>query len=98
LVVTCQPERIYAERALRAGAAGYWTKNGSVEELLHALDTVAAGEGYISPAINALAIQKFAHRETLPRDITLLTGRKLAIFALIAAEERVDRIAEKVRH
>ena len=98
LIVTRQSERIYAERALHAGATGYWMKNGSAEEFMHALGTVAAGEVYVSPAINALAIQKFAHRETLPGDITLLTGRKLAIFALIAAEERVDRIAEKVRH
>ena len=71
-------------------------KNGSVEELLHALDTVAAGEVYVSSAINALAIQKFAHRETLPGGITLLTDRELAIFALIAAGQGVGRIAEKL--
>ncbi|PYI84591.1 MAG: DNA-binding response regulator, partial [Verrucomicrobia bacterium] len=28
LIVSRQAERIYAERALRAGAAGYWMKNG----------------------------------------------------------------------
>jgi len=96
LVVTRQPEWIYAERALRAGAAGYWMKNGSTGELMHALDAVAAGEVYVSPAINALAIQKFAHRETLPRAARLLTDRELAIFALIAAEQGVGRIAEKL--
>ena len=96
LIVTRQPERIYAERALHAGAAGYWMKNGSTEELMHALDTVAAGEVHVSPAINALAIQKFAHRETLPGGIGLLTDRELAIFALIAAEQGVGGIAEKL--
>ena len=50
LVVTSQSEQIYAERALHAGAAGYWMKNGSAEELIRALDTVAAGEVYISPS------------------------------------------------
>ena len=30
LVVSRQSERTYAERALRAGAAGYWMKNSSV--------------------------------------------------------------------
>src|SRR5262245_45815751 len=82
LIVTRQPERSYAERALRAGAAGYWMKNGSTEEFMNALDAVAAGEVYVSPTINALAIQKFAHRETLPEGIRLLTDRELAIFAL----------------
>lgn len=96
LVVTRRSEVTYAERALHAGAAGYWMKNGSTEELLHALDTVAAGEVYVSPAINALAIQKFAHRETLPDGIGVLTDRELAIFALVAAEQGVGRIAEKL--
>src|SRR5438128_4010975 len=41
LVVTGQSERIYAERALHAGAAGYWMKNGSAGELLRAVETVA---------------------------------------------------------
>jgi two-component system, NarL family, response regulator NreC len=41
LVVSRQSERTYAERALRAGASGYWMKNGSVEELMHAIKTGA---------------------------------------------------------
>jgi len=34
LIVSRQSERIYAARALDPGAAGYWMKNGSAEELL----------------------------------------------------------------
>src|SRR4051794_1199225 len=34
LVVSCQSEQTYAERVLRAGASGYWMKNGSAEELM----------------------------------------------------------------
>jgi DNA-binding NarL/FixJ family response regulator len=49
--VSRQSERIYAERALHAGAAGYWMKNGSAEELMRAVDTVAAGELYASLTI-----------------------------------------------
>ena len=96
LIVTRQPEGIFAERALHAGAAGYWMKNGSAKELLHALDAVAAGEVYASPAINALAIRKFARRETLPDGIGRLTDRELAVFALIAAEQGVGRIAKRL--
>ena len=96
LIVTRQPERIYAERALHAGAAGYWMRNGSTEELMHALDTVAAGDVYVSPAINALAIKKFSHRETLPEGISLLSDRELTVFALIADEQGVGHIAKKL--
>jgi two-component system response regulator NreC len=84
LVVTAQSERIYAERALRAGAAGYWMKNGSADELLRAVETVAAGEIYVSPFIASLAIKRFAHRKALPQDVSLLSDRELAVFALIA--------------
>src|SRR5258708_15750973 len=34
LIVSRQSERLYAERALQAGAAGYWMKNGSAGELM----------------------------------------------------------------
>src|SRR5712672_3080178 len=56
LVVSRQSERTYAERALRAGASGYWMKNSSVEELMRAIETVLAGEIYASQAITGLAM------------------------------------------
>jgi DNA-binding NarL/FixJ family response regulator len=65
LIVSRQSVRIYAERALQAGAAGYWMKNGSAEELLHALETVVGGEIYISPRIASSTVHKF-HRGDLP--------------------------------
>jgi two-component system, NarL family, invasion response regulator UvrY len=56
LIVSRQSERIYAARALHAGAAGYWMKNGSAEELLRAVETVAGGKIYVSPLIASLAL------------------------------------------
>src|SRR5205814_1100178 len=96
LVVTAQSERIYAERALHAGAAGYWMKNGSAEELLRAVETVAGGEIYVSPLIASLALERFAHRKALPHDVNLLSDRELGVFALIASEQGVGRIAKKL--
>src|SRR2546423_2858807 len=66
LVVSRQSELTYAERALRAGASGYWMKNSSVEELMHAIKTVLAGEIYASRAMTSLAMRKFARRGELP--------------------------------
>jgi DNA-binding NarL/FixJ family response regulator len=96
LIVSRQSERIYAERALQAGAAGYWMKNGSAEELMRAVETVAVGEIYVSPLVASLALEKFTQRDTLPRNVDLLSDRELAVFALIAAEQRVARIAKKL--
>jgi DNA-binding NarL/FixJ family response regulator len=94
LIVSRQSEQTYAERALQAGAIGYWMKNGSEEELLRAVETVAAGKIYVSPLITSLALEKFAHREILPQGLNVLTDRELAVFALIAAEQGVGRIAK----
>ena len=57
LIVSRQSERIYAARALHAGAAGYWMKNGSAEELLRAVETVAGGKIYVSLLIASLALE-----------------------------------------
>jgi DNA-binding NarL/FixJ family response regulator len=96
LVITGQSERIYAERALHAGAAGYWMKNGSAEEFLRAVETVAGGEIYVSPLITSLALKRFANRKVLPHGLSMLSDRELAIFALIAAEQGVGRIAKNL--
>ncbi len=96
LIVSRQSERIYAERALHAGAAGYWMKNGSADELLRAVESVAAGGIYVSPMITSLAVQRFAHREILPRGVRLLSDRELAVFALIAAGHRPGEIAQEL--
>jgi DNA-binding NarL/FixJ family response regulator len=96
LIASRQSERVYAERALQAGAAGYWMKNGSPEELMRAVETVTSEKIYVSPMIASLALEKFAYREVLPKDVTLLSDRELAVFALIAAEQSVGRIAKKL--
>jgi two-component system response regulator NreC len=96
LVVSRHSERTYAERALHAGAAGYWMKNGSVKELLRAVETVAGGEIYVSPAIAALAVQKFARRRNFPRELDTLSDRQLVVFSRIAAGQGVGRIAKEL--
>ncbi|MGH7784066.1 MAG: response regulator [Candidatus Binatia bacterium] len=96
LIVSRQSEHVYAERALHAGAAGYWTKNGSPEELMHAVEIVLAGEIYASPSITALAILRFAHRANLPRGLDALSDRELAVFSLIAAGRRLGEIAKEL--
>ena len=96
LIVSRQSERIYAKRALHAGAAGYWMKNASAQELMRAVDIVAAGELYASPAIIALAIQRFARRGDLSSGVDALSDRELAVFSLIAAERSPGKIAKEL--
>jgi DNA-binding NarL/FixJ family response regulator len=73
-------------------------KNGSAGELLRAVETVAAGEIYVSPLITSLAIQKFAHRggQNLPQSVGLLSDREMAVLALIAAGHGTGQIAKEL--
>jgi two-component system response regulator NreC len=96
LVVSRQSEGTYAERALCAGASGYWMKNSSVEELMHAIETVLAGEIYASQAITSVAMHKFAGGRELPHGLDVLSDREMAVFALIAAGHGVSEIAKKL--
>jgi DNA-binding NarL/FixJ family response regulator len=99
LIVSLLPERTYAERGLRAGAAGYWMKNGSVEQLLKAVETVAAGEIYVSSVIALLAVHRLAgqHRNGDVADrLSALSDREIAVFSLIAEGEGIGRIAQEL--
>src|SRR2546429_9329048 len=78
LIVSRQSERIYAERALQAGAAGYWMKNSSVDELMRAIETVLHGEIYASQAITSFAMRKFAGSRNLPHGLEVLSDRERA--------------------
>ena len=51
LVLSVHPEDQWAVRALRAGAAGYLTKDHSPEQLVDAIRRVARGGKYVSAAL-----------------------------------------------
>ena len=96
LIVSRQSERIYAERALQAGAAGYWMKNSSMDELMRAIETVVAGEIYASRAITSFAMRKFAGDRNLPAGLDVLSDREMAVLALIAAGHGTGQIAKEL--
>ena len=49
LVLSMHDEELYAERALRAGAKGYITKNEASTEVIEAIRCVMKGDVYASP-------------------------------------------------
>lgn len=95
LVVSRQSERTYAERTLRAGASGYWMKNGSAEELIDAIESVLAGETHTSRAIASIAMHKFIGR-SVPSGLDVLSDRETAVFSLIAAGHGTGQIAKEL--
>ncbi len=96
LVISKQPENVYAERVLRAGASGYWMKTGTCEELIHAIETIIAGELYVSPRIACVAVQKLIENPAAYRHASNLTDRELHVFGLIGAGFGTNRIAKEL--
>jgi DNA-binding NarL/FixJ family response regulator len=96
LAVSRQPEEIYAERALRAGASGYWMKTGTREELIRAIDTVLTGELYVSPRIALRAVRAVVKHRATHHNAPSLTDRELHVFALSGAGFGTRRIAQEL--
>jgi DNA-binding NarL/FixJ family response regulator len=96
LAVSRQPEEIYAERALRAGASGYWMKTGTRDELIRAIDTVLTGELYVSPRIALRAVHEVVEQPAGHPNPPKLTDRELHVFALTGAGFGTTRIAQEL--
>jgi len=96
LAVSRRSEEIYAERALRAGALGYWMKTSTRDELIRALDAVLSGELYVSPSIAMRAVHEIVDRPITHPKIPNLTDRELHVFALSGAGLGTSRIAQEL--
>jgi DNA-binding NarL/FixJ family response regulator len=94
LVYTMQPERLYARRALRAGAQGYLVKSTGLPAVRDALGALARGERYVSPAMAQLLIEESlgGARATVDE----LSDRELQVLALLAAGRELGEIATEL--
>ncbi len=85
LVLSMHDESLYAERAIRAGARGYITKQEATKNVLLAIRTVLAGNIYLSEARLAELTAKMAGRPRaqIGLGIDSLTDRELLVFELL---------------
>jgi DNA-binding NarL/FixJ family response regulator len=96
LVLSMHDEQQYAERAIRAGASGYLTKDTAAKQLVAAIGRVAAGGMFITPGVaEALAARLQAPgNDELPHK--RLSDREYEVFLLLAAGQSVTHIAEQL--
>lgn len=96
LVYTMHPEDLFGMRALRAGAAGYLTKDNPPAELVKAIRKVASGSRYISPALTEeLAFPGESRLERPPH--LALSDREYQVIRLLASGKAVTEIAQELR-
>lgn len=82
LMLSLYPEREFALRALKAGAAGYLTKDRAPSELLKAVKQVLAGRRYISQSLaDLMAIYLDEGKPSVPH--ALLSDREMEVLRLL---------------
>ncbi len=97
LVFSMRDEGIYAERALRAGANGYITKEEGTEKALEAIRVILQGKNYVSPAISAKMVERIAGGGTPGQTaLELLSDRELEVMEMIGEGMGSREIAEQL--
>ena len=95
LVLSVHPEDQYAVRALRAGAAGYLTKDHSPEELVAAIRKVHRGGKYVSPSLaERLAVGLEIGASDSPHE--QLSNREYDVLCLLGSGLTVKEVASRL--
>ena len=88
-------EEQYALNLLRAGAAGYVTKEAAPAELVKAIRTVMVGRKYVSPELAQILAAGVSGDADKPLHAQL-SQREFQIFCRLAAGESVSKIADEL--
>jgi DNA-binding NarL/FixJ family response regulator len=95
LMLSMHREDQYAIRSLKAGAAGYLTKQSAPRELVTAIRQVASGQKYVSAALaQALAAQVGDDHEVPVHET--LSDREYQTLTMIASGKTVGDIAKEL--
>jgi two-component system invasion response regulator UvrY len=95
LILSMYPERQYAVRALKTGAAGYLTKESVPDELIAAIRKVARGGKYVSQSLaEQLAGELRGEVEKEPHET--LSDRQYQVMTLLAAGKSITDVAEEL--
>ena len=95
LILSAHPEDQLALRFLKAGAAGYLTKDKAPAVLLNALRKVVQGGKYISESVAEKVVFQLASETTTPLHETL-SNREYQVMRRIAAGKAIKQIAKEL--
>lgn len=95
LILSGHPEDQYAARVLKAGAAGYLTKETAPDELIKAVRKALEGGKYISATLaEQLASGLSKEQQALPHET--LSDREYQVLCLLAAGKTATEIAAEL--
>jgi DNA-binding NarL/FixJ family response regulator len=95
LVLTMFSEEQYAVRAIRAGAAGFLTKESAPDKLVDAVRRVASGGRFISPEL-AETLASMVAGEAAGKPHEQLSNREFEILKMIGSGKTVSQVADEL--
>lgn len=96
VILTTFEQDDYVFQALRAGASGFLLKNAPPEELVHAVQTIAAGNALLAPSITRRVIAGYVKQTQRPQNpavLDRLTDRESEVLRLVATGMSNSEIA-----
>jgi DNA-binding NarL/FixJ family response regulator len=95
LILSMHPEEQFAIRAIRAGAAGYLTKECAGDELVLAIRKALKGERYISGSLAQILAGELDSDSEKPLH-EILSDREYQVMLMIASGKTVGAIAKEL--
>lgn len=99
LALSMHPESFYAERAVRAGAKGYITKQEATKNVITAIRKVLSGGLYLSEQMKEKLLHSLVgdgESDAAVSPIDRLTDRELEVFSLLGQGRATRQIAEQL--
>lgn len=99
LGLSMHPDRRFVARMLKAGATGYVLKSTAFEELVSAVQRIAAGEIYLGPEVTGLVVKDYIARldQDDPIVDSALSARQREVLQLLAEGNSTREIAATLR-
>ena len=97
LVLTVHKNEEYILATLQAGADGYALKYVSHSDLVSAIETVLAGETYLSPEVSQVVLEGYLEGKKTRKPVSrkdVLTPREIEVLKLIAGSHKNREIAD----
>ncbi|MFD2247443.1 response regulator transcription factor [Pontibacter ruber] len=96
LILSMYPEKTYALRSLKAGAAGYLSKESAADELVTAIYKIQSGGKYISASLAELLAESVVNNGKPDMAHEILSDREFQILCKIAEGESLKSIADNL--
>jgi DNA-binding NarL/FixJ family response regulator len=95
LIMSMHPEEQYGFRVIKAGAAGYLSKDSIHDLLINAIRTVVTGKKFITPGVAEKLADVLSTGTEQPTHETL-SDREFEVFKFLASGKKISDIAHQL--